>query len=161
MDGKLYFGGMSTDIELKKLMDAYGEAEPGTLITHNQIADLIGAQYGTSRYGTVVSRWRRTMLAKNNIEVAARRREGYVVSTASERVQNASNAFKRIGDGLRRIHYRFAAVPRQDLSSEDARRADHSQMVVAKMCDDVASARKQISPPPAQTRSPQGVLVVR
>lgn len=154
MDGKLYFGGMSTDIELKALMDAYGEAETGTLIPHEDLESLVGSERNTNRFRTVVARWKRTMFAKCNLEVAARPREGYVVLTPSERVQKASDDTKRIQTGLRRVHYRFAAVPREQLSQQDARRADYSQVMIAKLCDEMASARKQISPPSKPDRGP-------
>ena len=152
MDGKLYFGGMSTDIELNALMDAYGEAETGTLVTHEEIEELIGSNRNDYRYRTVVARWKRTMFAKCNLELSARPREGYVVLTPSERVQKASDDTKRIQTGLRRVHYRFAAVPRDQLSHQDARRADFSQIMIAKLCDEMASARKQIAPPSAPAR---------
>jgi hypothetical protein len=147
MNGKLFFGGMSTDTELGKLMDIFSEAVPGTLITHDEIESAIGVRRDSNRYWTVLTRWKRAMFSKCNLEVASRKGEGYVVMTPAERVQKASDDTRKINNEVRRVHYRFAAIPRSGLSDQDIRRADHSQIALAKLCDDMASARKTIEAP--------------
>lgn len=147
MDGKLFFGGMSTDVELGKLMERYGETDPGALITHDEIESAIGMSRDSNRYRTVIARWKRAMFSKCNLEVTSRKGEGYVVMTPAERVQKASDDTRKINNEIRRVHYRFAVVPRSGLSDQDIRRADHSQIALAKLCDDMASARKTIEAP--------------
>lgn len=159
MADKPYFRGIPTDIDLKKLMEAFGSAKPGDMIAHEDVAATIGAEYGSNRYRTVVSRWRKAMFATCNLELEARIGVGYAVLNASERVRSASDDFKRVGDRLRKVHFRFAAIPRTELSAEEARRADHAQVAAAKLCDDFAGARKQVEAPRLHQRDTVALIV--
>lgn len=158
MEGKLFFGGMSTDIEIKKLMDAYDDLKPGDVVSHDDVERLLGVARKENRYRTVMARFKKMMLTGKNIEMAARHGEGYAVLSASERVRKVTDDTGRIYDGLRRVHYRIASVPRAELSEHEARRADHAQVLLSKICDDMAMAKKEIAPPARTDRLPsQGI----
>lgn len=145
--GKLYFGGVSTDIELKALREHYAEVEPGKVITHEEIEAVVGVKRDTNRYRTVMTRFKRMMLLDFNVELKARSGAGYVVLTASDRVRAGIDSGHKIHRQIRKTHYRLTVIPREQLSNEEVRRADHAQMVMSKLSDDLNVARKQIAPP--------------
>lgn len=63
----------------------------GRIITHAEIAALIGAQYDTQRYWTVVTAWKRRMLNDHNIVVANIPKTGYQVLKPGQRVTAGAN----------------------------------------------------------------------
>ena len=149
---RMYFGKLSTDTELSALIDRFKDAEPGTLITHEQIEAAVGEKRTKGRYRTIVCRFKKTMLAEFNKELKARHGEGYVVLTPSDRVSHAIHSSSSIHRQIRKTHFRAMMIPRTDLSQEDTRKADHVQMVMSRMNDDLTLARKSIAPPSPSRR---------
>jgi hypothetical protein len=58
-----YFKGLPTDIELRKLKEAYpfDELCEGQLFSYKEIERLLNIKWGTSRWQSVTNRWRRTV----------------------------------------------------------------------------------------------------
>lgn len=143
----LYFGKVSTDKEVRTLLDTYKTVAEGTLITHKEVAALVSVDPNDTRYRTVTNRWRKLMLGQFNIELRARPGEGFVALTAAERVTH------NIGDGLRifrridRTVGRLKRIPRVTLSTDDSKRLDHATTLMARVSDEAGRARKEIAPP--------------
>lgn len=146
-NGKLYFAGMSTDNEIRALFEQFGSANKGQIITHDQIEGIVGVRRDSHRYRTITGRFVREMLKSKNLELACQRNEGYRVLTDSERLGKAEKDTGKTHRAMKKIHYRIATIPRGQLTTEESRRADHAQVLVAKIVDDMGSARKQIAPP--------------
>ena len=81
------------------------------------------------------------------VRLKSMRLEGYLVMTPSDRVRKVVEDSNRIHGHLRKVHFRTAAIPRASLTKEEEKLADHAQLVTAKICDEMATARKQIAPP--------------
>jgi len=147
VDGKLYFGGMSTDLEIKALREHVAEAKPGDVLRHEAIERVVGVERSSNRYRAIVSRFKKLLFSERNIELKSMRLEGYLVMTPSDRVRKVVEDSNRIHGHLRKVHFRTAAIPRASLTKEEEKLADHAQLVTAKICDEMATARKQIAPP--------------
>ncbi|HNF62090.1 MAG TPA: hypothetical protein PKZ20_10205 [Rhodocyclaceae bacterium] len=143
----LFSGAMSTDAELAVLMTTYENVKPGDVLRYDKIAELIGAPYGSSRFRTVVDRFRRTLFVQRNIELNVIRQEGYRVAFAKERLENgvarASRAFKQ----TRRAAFQVAVIPDSELTTTDQARKTHVQVVLAKVITATSAAAKDIAPP--------------
>ena len=148
-ESKLFFGGMNVENELKLMDKAFSEAKPGDVIPHEDIEKTINLSRKESRYRTVISRWRRDMLKTKNLDIESRRGEGYAVLTPTERVSSGSRHIGLHNRAMKRTFYRVSTIPREQLDSTEAKTADHLQVFMAKMIDDMSSASRQISPPKA------------
>lgn len=75
----------------------------GDEISHEQIASIIGAKPGTSRYKTVVSRWKTRAFTELNVRIGAVRGSGYRWLMPSERITEAvamqTSGLRRIANG--------------------------------------------------------------
>lgn len=144
---KIYRGPVSTDAEVKVLMEKYSTAKPGEIVQHDTIEKLTETKRGTARYCTVVARWKRAMYEKSNLLLKARPGEGYAILSAAERVQKVCDDTGKVTTRLYTIHREASSVPRSELSKEDAKVADHIQIVSARMAQTLAKETKTIAPP--------------
>lgn len=152
MEQRMFFGAINTDHEIAQLRLRFASAEPGAVLAHQDIAEAAGIDPGTSRYRTVVERFRKILLVEKNIELVSLRGEGYQVLTASGRLSEGVRRGERIRRAIRGAHYRMMLIPRAELSDAEVRQADHAQMFLAKAADDFATAKKQLSAPSPVTR---------
>ena len=148
-DSKLYFRGMSVDGDLKILNDTFKSIDEGEVIAHDDIEHALGEARTTHRYQTIIARWKIDLLKNRNLELVARRGEGYATLTPSERVIAGGERMGQQMRAMRRSHYRISTVPRERLSNIEAKNADHLQMVWARTLDSLNTERKKIAPPSA------------
>lgn len=148
-ESKLFFGGMNVEGELKQLNETFGDAKPGDIIAHEAIEQTIGVSRNSSRYHTILRRWRRDMLKTRNLDIESRRGEGYAVLTPTERVSSGTRHLGLHTKAMKRTVYRVSTIPREQLDSTEAKTADHLQVLMAKMIDDMSTASRQIAPPKA------------
>lgn len=152
----LYFGKVSTDNEVRTLLEAYKHVSEGTLLPHKEIAAKVSVDPEGNRYRTIVGRWRRLMLTQFNIELRARHGTGYVALTAAERVttniDDGLRIFKRMGQTVERMK----VIPRAALDTDDAKRLDHATVLMSRVSDEASRAKKEIAPP-----APHRLLVAR
>ena len=66
-DAKLFFGGVPTEPDVKKLHEAFGVPDRGAVVSHSEIAAVIGVYRDESRYWTVVNRWRKDIEQEHGI----------------------------------------------------------------------------------------------
>ena len=150
-ESKLFFGGMNVENELKLMDKAFSEAKPGDVIPHEDIEKTINLSRKESRYRTVISRWRRDMLKTKNLDIESRRGEGYAVLTPTERVSSGSRHIGLHNRAMKRTFYRVSTIPREQLDSVNAKRADHLQMFMARVIDEMATETRKITPPKPHT----------
>lgn len=83
---KMFFAGVPTGADVRKLKDAFGVPEAGTEITHDQIEAVIGVERTEHRYRTVVAAWRKALMNENNVDLGTVAGAGYRALSAPERV---------------------------------------------------------------------------
>jgi len=127
---QVFYGGVPTDLELRKLRDAYPEADmrPGTVIKYSEIETLIEVKNGTSRWASVTNRWRRTVERETRrLIIGVKRGVGFKILDATEQLElcegkmnSGVRAFKR---GLRVSVF----VDPAELSDSERARLDFAQ----------------------------------
>lgn len=142
-----YFTGLSTEYEVKLLMETYGDAEPGTLIKYESICNLIGVQRGTHRFRGIMAQWKGKMIGQENLYLHAIINEGYKVMTAQERIEAGVDGVISIRKKSARTVHMIATTSRAEMQEEEKIKADHMQMILNRLHDSVVSASQNISLP--------------
>lgn len=146
----LYFGGVPTDIDLKRLDDAFGVPEIGTIITHEDIENVIMVKWKSHRYATVTTRWRKMLERDHAVLMTAIKGEGYKAANARERVETASN---KLGYGKRMIGRAVGIAARTDtrkLSQEVRGVCEHVKNIGQMIRQSISTAPKKIEYPDAE-----------
>lgn len=86
---KLFLGGIPTDIDVRKLIDAFGKPEIGAEVTHEQIEEVLGIGRDTNRYRGVTLAWRKKLERDHNIRMGSAAGVGYRSLSPSERISAA------------------------------------------------------------------------
>lgn len=143
----LFLGGMPTDLDVQKLMDAFGVPEVGSLIGYDKIAEVIGHERGEGRWRSITVAWRKKLDRESNLILKAVNNEGYRVLDAKGRVDFGGRVYK---SGLRRV-YRASAIcaktAKNGLTEDEIRVCDHIQRVGATIRLTAASEAKKLQYP--------------
>lgn len=91
---KMFFGGVPTAMDVRRLNEAFPDLEEGDEISHSDIEALLELDHKSSRYRTVTSAWRRAMLNDHNIEIGAVAGAGFRCLTPGERVSGGIKGVK-------------------------------------------------------------------
>lgn len=134
MTGKLFFGGVPTDADVKALREAYpdGSLTDGREISHEEIERLIEVRRNTSRYRAVTNRWRK--LVENDtgrIVIVALRGVGFRVAPNGTKVSLSEDQLRQAGRKARRASILTARVDVSGLSEEERSRLLHVQRLSA------------------------------
>lgn len=104
---KVFFGGVPTGADVRKLIDAFGTPAPGDQIGHDEIAQVIGVDRKSARYRTVTLAWRKELLTRHNTDLACVSGEGYRALTDAERVaaglKGTRYGMRKIVRGIKRV----------------------------------------------------------
>jgi hypothetical protein len=96
---RLYFGGIPTEPEVKRLQERFGTPAPG-LIPYADIEEALGHKRGVARFRTIVITWRARLLRESNVATRAEPSEGIRVLTEPERVDEGK---RMMGLSTRRV----------------------------------------------------------
>lgn len=128
----VFRGGVPTEPDIYRLNERFGKPKEGDEIPWEAIEAVIDEPRDTSRFRTVVSRWRKIMLRDHNIVLKAiGQGRGLVVADPSQRIMDSSGKFK---SGMRRIKQSAmlaGTTDRSRLNDEQKRLADHIQKSAA------------------------------
>lgn len=83
---RLYLGGLPTDIDVRKLKARFGVPQVGQELSHSELAECIGVDKTSTRYGSVMAAWRRALKREHNLVLGAVPGEGFRVLTDAERM---------------------------------------------------------------------------
>lgn len=129
------------DDQKERLWQHTKDLPRGTVVTHEEMAKLIGFRYGTAPYRTIKLAWAKQMKKERSIEVmpAQPYGTGWRLSTAEEQViQNPNSHRRRAGRIIKRTVETVAIAPTLELS-------DHAQRVqsqtLIQLEDEVAMMR--------------------
>ena len=94
--------GMPTDIELRKIQEEYPNPKTGDKYHDDRLAEIIGFEKQSSRFRTVIERWRRYLMRHNNLLLLRERQVGYFIADAEQRLDHAVEKKER-GDRQHRM----------------------------------------------------------
>lgn len=141
----LFLGGVPTESEVKKLIEAYASLRPGDEVTHEEIAKTIGVDRESHRYTTVTNAWRKQMLKLHNVDMCSIRGVGFRVLDGIGRV---GASVKDYGTGVRKIVRsagRLRRVEMEKLTNEQQRIGEHALRHMEATADAARRASKEIA----------------
>lgn len=153
MTGRMFFGGIPTEPDVRRLMDRFGDPGPGMLIEYETLEKEIGKPRTSSRFRTVVSAWRARLLKEHNRVGMAVPSRGIRILREEERAGHAASGHRR---GVRQVvrSARDAALIRLDQLSGDARtQAEQVQKVGGDMAQAAVNGARVLAAimrPPTQ-----------
>jgi hypothetical protein len=153
---RMYFGGMPTNMDVKRLREELVMIE-GDEVTHEQVEKILGVKHTVTRFRTITDKWRRVMLIDEGLEIVALPGLGFRCLLPDERVGYNFKGFKQ-GTRKQGRHLRRAAmIPRDRVSEKEVVKLDHFQRLGALLMGQAHSMVRQIEPPPPRETPPDGV----
>ena len=153
----LFFGGLPTEPEAKKLMERFGVLEVGRQILYDEIAEVIGVKYGTSRFRTILSSWRHRLEKEHNLRMGFEPGKGIKMLSPEERVGAAEDDVRSGVRKLRKGANEASRLPLEEIKDEKVRaQGDHLRTVAAKVYSSVVETVKALRPPKPTQALPRG-----
>lgn len=120
MQAKIYNGGVPYAPDLKRLTDAFGVPEPGTLVTYEEMRAALDREVEESRFRGLVAAWRNSLEREHNVLFDAVPNVGLQALDGTGRVRHVQSKFRRGARAIRKATIRAAATDRGSLSTEEA-----------------------------------------
>lgn len=142
-ENNLFRGGVPTDPDIEKLRKQIGVPKENQVLTFDELEKILGEHKKSSRFSTVVQRWKNLMNREHNIVFGPVRSVGIIALPPNERVQYSAGKYRF---GLRQVGKAgiiTATTDRSKLSDENQRVADHIQRSVAAIKLAAATSSKQ------------------
>jgi hypothetical protein len=145
MKKDLYFGGVPTDLDVKKIREVYPEHQMriGQVIPYSQIVAIIGANYGTSRFFSVTNAWRKKVESETSIILSAQEGTHFRVLSETEKVDLSASKLVSAAKHARRSFVIANRIDVKQISQEDKQRLDHQVNVSSKI---IASSKLRKAP---------------
>jgi len=128
-EAKLFFGGLPTGPDVKKLIDEYGTPEEGAFFKYDDLATKLDIPRSENRFITVTNAWRRELERENNLVIVAIRGEGFRVLDAKGRLKDSEAHVISGGKKVRKGTVRARRTDRSKLSKADQLKLDHVSRV--------------------------------
>lgn len=153
-DRTLYFGGMTTDPEVKRLRESFPPAtlSPDSTVSYARISEVIGVPHEAHRWKTIVGRWRKIIEKEDNVMLLAQAgKECFVVATNRDRLHCG---IEQMGHAKRRIGRAMVRVARVDFEEGPERdKAEHFKMHASMVVNQLSVARRALPAPKAVDQS--------
>ena len=122
---KLFSAGIPTGPDVDRLVKKFGVPPVGTVVGYSDIVEAIGSPFGSGRFSSVVTAWRKQLFTKHNLVLKAVTNIGYEVLNNSQRVSFSANRYKQSLRGIRRAANVASTTDSHGLSDEETRARDH------------------------------------
>lgn len=156
-DKKLFFGGLPTDIEVRKLIEHFA-VPAARLYPFRELAEACGHAWpqDRNRLKVVFTRWRKRLEHDYQLVSEGVPGEGIKVLAESERTQHGIR-FARIGTKKsRRGLVRIMMTDAKKIDDPKARaEAEHAQQVAARILPTLAQNVKALTPPSPPSALPR------
>ena len=98
---KQYFGGLPTNLDVRKLRKAFDPLHVGTEITYEMVEDVLGIPQHTARWKTVTAAWRKQLLNDEGLDLGiGQAGVSFKCLNDTERVNNSIGGLKQ---GARKV----------------------------------------------------------
>lgn len=125
-NSKLYFGGIPTEIDIRKLREAYpdGSLTVGRIINYTEVEALLRMKRTDNRWRTVTHRWRRLVEKESGVIVGTVDGEAFKVLDDHETLDTACGKLRTSVRCARRSLVLNTYVDRKKLTAEEGKRHD-------------------------------------
>jgi len=94
MSQEVFRGGVPTEPDVQKLLEAFGRPEIGRKFSYEEIATILNTHKKTARYRTVTWVWREEIKQLYNIIIGCERGKGFIALNNSERLRFGVDKYK-------------------------------------------------------------------
>ena len=148
-NAKLFFGGLPTGPDVRKLEELYGIPPEGTLIAYDEIVGVLKLPtWRCARFKIVLDTWRRKLARESNVDTACDPGKGLRVLTEPERIVETKSDFRmatrKTRKSARRAH--MIRVERLEVPAQRAE-AELIQRISFQAFEFMAGTVKKLSPP--------------
>jgi hypothetical protein len=143
----IFSAGVPTGPDVDRLIAKFGTPEEGTVVTYPEIAEVLGVERGSCRWGSVVTAWKKKLKRESNIVLRAVTNVGFECLDPHKRVDHVGSKYK---GGLRAIKKAadIAITTRPEpLTQREQRARDHVIMAGAAIQLAAATEAKKITYP--------------
>jgi hypothetical protein len=151
----IFRGGVPTEIEVKRLREAFPDPAPGQLISYEDVAVIIGAKHGTNRFTAVTNAWRRSLLRADNIVVNTVAGQGFQRLTEEDRSEADRTGWRKDQQRAARKVRDLSRVDTRDFDERTQRGHDHAQRVLQAHAEHTSKSVRELAPPPAMKLLPR------
>jgi alkylated DNA nucleotide flippase Atl1 len=141
----LFLGGVPTEPDVQRLIEAVPNLKPGDEVPYQDIASTIGEERNSSRYKTVVGRWRKQMRKLHNIDMKAIAGFGFRVLNANERVAAGVSDYGKNVRGVVRSEGRIRSAPAEAMNQQQQGVREHVLRHIGATVDAARRASKEIA----------------
>lgn len=126
-NSKVFFGGVPTSIDIRKLQEQWPETEmkAGDTFPYEEIEIVISEGRSTNRFKTITNRWRNIVERNTGKRINPDGLNGFKVLTESEKLAAIEGKRRSIEKQGRRNLVRAGFVERKSLNNDERRRLDH------------------------------------
>jgi hypothetical protein len=159
MTDQLYFGGIPTGPEVRKLQEAFGNISDrkGTTIRHEDIEGIIDIPRDSNRYRTVINAWRRKVASESGVEIRGDLREvvgvGFRILSDSEQISFGVSLRNRGGKKIRHSHRAIFNTDDKNLSAEERRIKEHGILAARHIHAAIVESRRFLPSAPDSPES--------
>ena len=147
---KLFFGGIPTGPDVKRLCDAFKILTEGQEITHEQVQAVLNLDPRGSRYRSVTTAWRKELLNEENIEISALPGIGFKCLSGSERLTTNIKGFRQGTKKQAKSVRRVTMIRAETLSDAEQAKQLHMMRLGNQLLGQASSLMKQIDAPKPQ-----------
>lgn len=139
--------GIPTAPDVDRLEKALGIPDPGDVITYDQICSAINEKRESSRYGSVVSAWRKRLLNEHDLLLLPVPKVGLKAASASEMVHFTANRYKGHLRGISRCGNIAIKADTTKLTTEERKVQEHLTRASAALRLAAATEAKKLKLP--------------
>ena len=151
---QVWFAGVSIDIELKRLHDAFPNLNIGDSFTDEDLEVIVELEKGSGRFKHVIKKWREECWDRNNLWIYRDRITGYHVSDDNERTDVSE---RKMREGVRRVKKSVKILHGTDktkLTEENRRKYDHTATFCGSMLTALTAEKRKVKVlPPAASEA--------
>lgn len=145
-----FIGGLPTDIDVKRLLEAFPSISPGFVITYTEVSLVIGVTHGSTRFRTVTNAWRKRLLRVDNFVLEAIAGQGFRRRTELERSQKDRSGWRRDQNRAARKVRDMTRVDTVEFDERERKSHDHAKHVLQAHIEHTSTTVRQLAPPAPQ-----------
>lgn len=146
----IFKGTISTDVELRRLIEKIGKPEKGQRWSYSEIEDIVGEKYGTARFRTITNRWRNKVRRDYLLCIACVAGDGFECLNDPATFDTAQKKFKQAGKVVGKAIKLHAIVDRRELPKEQRDVYDRSSAAFARIASTIKTERRMLESHPVK-----------
>ena len=155
---RLNLGGMPTEMDVKKLLNAWPDIQAGQMIGYAEVEKVLALSRNENRFRGVTDAWRRTLERESNVFLKVLATIGFQRLSEAERSKH--HARKWVG-GLRLASREVRRQKCVNVAALDERTRgehDHRLRVMAAHHEDASKSVRDMAPPKAPEQLPRAPM---